>query len=123
MHKAESGRPGVLTGGALAQDMVYIWVMNDRPVLERVRDIIAGRDTYRAEFPLPATRVQGFITHLMYGDDGSTYRATWRNFYGEGFASSGFESRRVRMVREDFMRSDFDRIDWAGLVGDLREEA
>lgn len=121
-RRVESGRDDVLSGGALAQEMVGIWIMNDRPVLERVRSIIAGTDEYRSDLHLPATRVQGFVTFLLYGDDGSTYRGMWRTFYGERFAASGFESRRIRMVRSDFMRADFDRIDWAGLCGDLREE-
>ena len=121
-RRVESGRDGVLSGGELVQEMVGIWIMNDRPVLERVRDIMAGSDGYRSDLLIPADRVQGFVTFLLYGDDGSTYRETWRTFYGERFTASGFESRRIRMVRSDFARADFDRIDWAGLCGDLREE-
>lgn len=121
-RRVESGRDGVLSGGALAQEMVGVWIMNDRPVLERVRDIMAGSDGYRSDLLIPAERVQAFVTFLLYSDDGSTYRRTWRTFYPDNFPASGFESRRIHLVRSDFTRADFDRIDWAGLAGDLREE-
>jgi hypothetical protein len=120
-RKVESGRDGVLAGGALAQDMVYQWIMNDQPMLEWARNVIEGRDGFRSNLR-PAERVQALIESILYKDDGSTYRSLWRRFYGERFAASGFESRRINMVRSDFLRADFDKIDWAGLVGDIREE-
>lgn len=119
--RVESGRDGVLMGGALAREMVYMWIMNDRPMLDRVRRIMAGEDRYLRELA-PVSRVAHFLCHALYVDDGSTYRATWREFFGERFPASGFDPNMPYNVRTDFTRTDFDLIDWAGLCRDFVED-
>jgi hypothetical protein len=118
--RVESGRDGVLVGGSLAQNNVYIWVMSDEPVLTRIRRIMAGEDSYRGDLSDREARVLAFVHHILYADDGSAYRATWRAFYGEPV--SGFDPNMPRNIRTDFTRTDFDLIDWARLCRDLVED-
>jgi hypothetical protein len=118
-RKIESGRNGVLSGAELAQSHVIGWVENDRPMVERVRRIMSGEEMYRLDLPV-SERVRMFIAHIVYGDDGSTYRTMYRAVYGH---LGGFESHVPGLVRDSFTRADFDGIDWDAVVSDLKEEA
>jgi hypothetical protein len=67
----------------------------------------------------PVKRVAAFIEHLLYGDDGSTYRATHVHTYGD---LRGFQSHVPAVLREAFAREDFDEMDWTMIVNDLMED-
>jgi hypothetical protein len=118
-RKVESGRDGVLSGAEFAQRHVIEWVENDRPMVERVRRIMSGEDSYMSSLPV-SRQVALFITHIVYVDDGSTYRAMYRATYGH---LGGFEPHVPGLVRDSFTQADFDGIDWDAVVSDLEEEA
>lgn len=109
---------GAFSGAAMAAHQVGVWVENDRGVHERLRRIVSGEDRYMIGLA-PVERVRMFVLHLLYQDDGSTYRATWRAFRRD---LAGFESRMPTLVRGAFDRRDFDGIDWDGIVSSLGEE-
>lgn len=111
-------RDGDLSGAAMATHQVATWVENDRGVYERLRRIVSGEDRYMSRLA-PVERVRLFVLHLLYQDDGSTYRATWRDFRRD---LARFESRMPTLVRGAFDRSEFDGIDWDGIVSSLDEE-
>ena len=120
-RRVESGIDGPAMGRALAHQEVELWIMNDQPVLERLREIFRGTDRFRGDIPCPALRVQAYVAHLLYGDDGSSYRSMWRLFHGDRFPTSGFDSTMPTYMRERFERDDFDNLGWAELVEQIME--
>jgi len=117
----ESGIDGPAMGRALAHQEVELWIMNDQPVLERLRKIVRGEDGFRGDIPFPALRVKAYVTHLLYGDDGSSYRSMWRLFHGDRFPTSGFDSTMPTYVRERFERDDVEHMDWDEFTSQVME--
>jgi len=120
-RRVESGINGPAMGRALAHQEVELWIMNDQPVLERLRAIVRGDDGFRGDKRWPVLRVREFVMHLLYTDDGSSYRSTWRLFYGDKFPVSGFDSTMPTYVRERFERDDVEHMDWDEFMSQLME--
>lgn len=119
-----------MTEKNLATACVIDWVMNDEPVYKRLKAILDGSDGFRgprsyggnigdrgAYLPLLVGAMADFVAHLLYQDDGSTYRSLYREMnYG------GFDSHTPSSIRESFSRTDFDNVNWNKVREELTRE-
>lgn len=101
------------------------WVMNDRPVYNRLRAILKGEDGYSGprasakrgnspewqDVPAQVPNMADFIEHLVRWDDGSSYR----QLYAED-RKGGFEAHIPRRVRNELGLDVWYTVNWGEVV-------
>lgn len=118
-RRVEPSRDGVPFGVAWSQEHVTRWLENDLPMAERLRRIMDGSDGFMdGPGVAPIKRLELFVAHVLFMDDGSTYRATYRAHYGHDV---GFRSNVPSHVLQPMAWDEFGAIDWLAVWERLKK--